>query len=819
MTEERKLVTVLFADIVGSTAMTGEHDAELVRGTLDRAFDRVSPVVAAHGGTVEKFIGDAVMAVFGVPAAHDDDAQRAVRAAFQIREIVRGATGRIPLDVRIGVNTGEAVARTDASDQRLVTGVAVNLAQRLQAAAEPGEIVVGEVTEQLTRSSIRYGAPRRVQAKGIGEIAAYTAELLLDALPEQHRGIEGLRAPLIGRDEEMTLLLDSLGRARTETRPHLVTVFGAAGAGKSRLTEEFMARVADATVRHGRCLPYGEAIALWAIRQILRADAGIDPNDDLATARSRLRDAARRAFADAPEDAEQVGVRLEVLAGVALAKDTLPAVDPAEIPDELAWGLRRYLERRAVERPLVLVFEDIHWASAELLDLIENVAEWTKGAVFLLCLARPEFLDSRTGWGSGKVNATSIVLEPLTPEETRELVSRLLDVDALSEEVRRAVIERAEGNPFYAEELIRLLIDDGQIAHREGRWVAAGTAALRIPPTIQGLIAARLDAAPPEVKRVLQLGAVVGRSFPTTAIAVLNEGRAPAAADLRDALRRDLLVDVDERGVGGGRVYRFKHVLIRDVAYASVPKAERAVLHDRYGRWYEEALGDRRVDFVELIAHHAEQAFLLATEVALDGTRELAQRAFRMLHGAASAAWERGDRRPARDLWHRAAAAGEAGSVEATDRTEVAGHLALADVLLDGGEQAVARLREVLPAVRAIGPSVLLARLVQDLAWSDHSDALMEEAVGIAERVGDDELLVEMHADRAQLYQTLLDTGVDIAERAIEAALSVADRVGTLSARLTALRAAAMLDTGDGRLSKADGELDEAEGLARAAGV
>lgn len=691
MPEERKLVTVLFADIVGSTAMTVARDPELVRATLRRTFDELRPIIEAHGGIVEKFIGDEIMAVFGVPQAHDDDADR---AAFALRERVRELSARpgsIPLELRIGINTGDTVAGTGEDGQFLVTGEPVNAAARIRGSAEPGEIVVGGLTKRLTDRAVGYADPRTFEAKGIGELRSWPALSLRSAVPAQFRGIEGLRAPLIGRDAELSLLLNAFDRMRSEAKPHLVTIFGAAGAGKSRLMEELVARVQRSRVRHGRCLPYGEGITLWPMQMILRADTGIAQTDDLAAARVRVRQAVTAEFAGAPDDAEAIERRLLVLAGLARADEVLPEVPSAELADELAWGLRRYVERRAHGEPLVLVFEDVHWAAPALLDLVEELAEWAKAPLFILCLARPEFLDTRPGWGGGKVNAASIVLEPLTPDETRILVAKLLDIDSLTEDVRIAVIERSEGNPLYVEEFIRLLIETGQIGQREGRWIAVSAGPLLVPPTLLGLIAARIDTAPPEVKSLLQRASVIGRFFATTGVAALSEGKIPDGAHLRDAVRRDLLIDSDERGVGGGRVYRFKHVLIRDVAYGSVPKAERALLHDRYCRWYEGTLGDRSEDFIDLIAHHAEQAYLLASEMGMSEAAGLARRAFDRLTRAAAGARSREDWNAALALHRRIAAVADGADLTAREQTEVDGYLALARNKVEASPEAFAR--------------------------------------------------------------------------------------------------------------------------------
>ena len=602
MPEERKLVTVLFADIVGSTEMGLSHDPEVIRAVLGRAFESASAILREHGGTVEKFIGDAVMAVFGVPAAHDDDPDRAVRAAFVLRDRIAGADpgGGPQLRVRIGVNTGEAVAGSGQSTQFLVTGPAVNAAARLQQAASPGEIVVGDLTKRLTSGGIEYGSAREVDAKGIGTLAAWPAKRVATDVPEQRRGLPGLRAPLIGRDHELRILVESHAGLAHRAEPQLVTLYGPAGSGKSRLTSEFIETIGRERVRVGRCLPYGQGITYYAVQLILRADAGIEIADQRDVAIAKVRAATLAAFGEEVAEADAVARRVSVLAGLERAETALPEVQPDDLREELAFGLRRYFERRAAGAPLVLVFEDVHWAEPGLLDAIENLAEWSRAPLLLLCLARPDFRELRSGWGSGAANSTAITLAPLTSAETRRLIAELLAVDDLPEEIRSSVVTRAEGNPLYIEEFLRMLMETGRIEQRGERWTAAASiATVEVPPTLQGLITARLDRVGADVKALLQRASLAGRLFSTDALTALADGAKPDPALLRDAIRRDLLIEADERALGSGRVFRFKHVLIRDVAYSTLPKAERSRLHDRYGRWLEMTLGDRRHEIAE----------------------------------------------------------------------------------------------------------------------------------------------------------------------------------------------------------------------------
>ncbi len=761
MPEERKLATILFADIVGSTATGVAHDPEVVRRVLSRAFAEMRRILESHGGTVEKFIGDAVMAVFGVPVAHDDDPDRAVRAAFRLRDRVGelSASGRIPLELRIGVNTGQVVAGIEG--ETLVTGPAVNEAARLQQAASAGEIFVGELTRRMTAGGVRYGDRRTISAKGIGELAAYRAEALTGDVPEQHRGIAGLRAPLVGRDDELRLLVDSFRKTASERRATLITVFGSAGVGKSRLIREFIDAIGPAGVRRGRCLPYGEGITFWPVVEMLRADSHIAATDTREQARSKLRAATLAAFGDAAGDADAVARRLSVLAGIASPDEALPGMSGDQLPQELRWGLRRYVERRAESDPLVVVFDDIHWAEPALLDLIEYLAEWSRAPLFLLCGARPELRDRRKGWGGGLMNASAIVLDPLTVEESRRLVADLLDIDALPEMVRAQVVARSEGNPLYLEEFLRILIDAGHIARRAGRWVAESSIAeLVVPPTLQGLIAARLDQAPPDVKRALQHAAVVGKVFWTDALSALD-GEQPADELLLEAARRDIVLELDERGLGGGIAYQFRHILIRDVAYESIPKEERARLHDVFSRWLETAAGERLAEYGDIVAYHAEQAFRHADELGEPSAAELGHRALVHLLAAGRKARRRKDARAMRSFYARAAQIAARVGASEEDRAEALVYAAIGRALEEVTPEAIADLRGAVGTARAAGPSVALVDGLLQLAYLTVSSAddafseameLLDEALAAARATGDHEAVTTVLRGRAGAY-------------------------------------------------------------------
>ncbi|MDQ3401289.1 MAG: AAA family ATPase [Chloroflexota bacterium] len=747
MPDQRRLVTVLFADIVGSTALGSAHDPEVVRRTLARAFAQMREVLQGHGASVEKFIGDAVMAVFGIPHAHDDDADRAIRAAFTLRERIVGlnATGRFALELRVGVNSGQVV--TGEGAETLVTGEAVNVGARLQQAAAPDEILAGPLTRQLTEGVVRYDPPRTIEAKGLGLIAAYPAVELLASLPTQRRGVGGLRAPLIGRDRELRLLVESHRKLAGEPSPFLVTVFGTAGVGKSRLVAEFIETIGTEHVLRGRCLPYGEGITYWPIVEILRADAGISAMDSRDAATRKLRSAVLAAFGDATDDADAVARRLGVLAGTEDRDSALPDVAADKVDQELRWGLRRYLERRAAGAPLTLVFDDIHWAEPALLDLIEHLTEWSRAPLFLLCMARPDLREVRTGWGGGLMNASAIRLEPLDPEGSARLIRELLTIDALPDALRDQIVARSEGNPLYVEEFLRMLIDARHIERRDGAFVATpSVATLVVPATLQGLIAARLDRVPPRVRQALQRAALVGKVFWPEAL--LAQGPLDGRPDdlLIEAARHDLVVELDERGLGGGRAWTFKHILIRDVAYDAIPKEERSRGHDAFGTWLETVAGERIEEYADIVGYHAEQAFLLAHELGEPDAPGLASRALGALFASGNKAMKRGDLRAALAFFRRARLVADAGDAPDRVRLEARGLVALCRIELEGSQELLDEIEAVIPHARG-SPSALLVDLLQALSdpVSEHDPAraraLDREAVAVARLLDDPETI------------------------------------------------------------------------------
>ncbi|HEX4743642.1 MAG TPA: AAA family ATPase, partial [Candidatus Limnocylindria bacterium] len=524
----------------------------------------------------------------------------------------------VELGARISVNTGQAVAGGGQDGQFLVTGDTVNVAARLQQGADLGEVVVGALTESLTRAAIEYQAHAPIVAKGKAEpLAAFVAVRPRSRTPDQARGLPGMRAQLVGRDRELRLLLEVFARVSEESRAHLFTIVGSPGVGKSRLVGEALARFAaggEAHVARGRCLPYGAGITYWPIAELVRQDCGVAAGDERDAVLAKL-DARVSGLIANDADRRAVRSRLAVVLGLELPAVALPGIAAGQLPSELAWGIRRHLEALAKRRPTVIVIDDIQWAEAPLLAVLDDVLERAVDAPLLLvCIARPELLD-RAGWLGGRANATLITLEPLSAADTTALVARLLDVDDLPAELRERIVARSEGNPLFCEEFVRMLIDEGRIARIDERWQAtAAISEVRVPESVQAVIAARIDRLTGDEKRALQVASVIGERFAESQLRVLSGDRPLPLGPLR----RKGFVREDDDASSADR-HRFKHLLVRDVAYASLPKAERADLHDRFGRLLLAEAGDRRAEYTQIVAHHAERALALSLELRLSG--------------------------------------------------------------------------------------------------------------------------------------------------------------------------------------------------------
>ena len=608
---ERKLATVLFVDLVDSTALVTASDPEVVRRRVTRYFERASSCIVLHGGTVEKFAGDAVMAVFGVPQAHEDDAERAVRAAFAVLE----AVDELNLEARAGVESGEVVVGD--GDSSFATGEAVVLAARLQQSAPPGTVTLGPGVRRLTAGAVDVEDAGPVEIRPGEPVWSWRANRVLDARERRRQ------APFVGREPELELLQNTYDRMLRDRRPHLTTVFGDPGVGKSRLVAEFADSIERATVLSGRAMPYGEGITYWPIASMVKASAGITDSDPAAEAFEKLRVSCE---SDAVAD----------LLGVALG--LLGATEGIGEDAEIAWATLRWAEELADAQPLVLIFEDVQWADERLLEVVENLARARRPIqLLLICVARFELYDTRPSWGGGNPRSAAIELAPLDAEESDELAALLLPAgEGETEEQRALLVEKAEGNPLFLEETARMLLESDLDC----------SALDRIPDSDQALIASRIDLLDAEHKRLLQHAAVIGRVFWRGALEHLAPD-ADVAALLEGLLERDLIASVERSTIPGDRAFQFTHVLIRDVAYGALTKAERAETHRAFAAWVPPEL-------VEVSAYHLDRACALLAE--LDGTPpdDLAAEAATALEAAGRRAYGADSFEKARRLARRA---------------------------------------------------------------------------------------------------------------------------------------------------------------------
>jgi class 3 adenylate cyclase/tetratricopeptide (TPR) repeat protein len=635
--EERRQVTVLFADLSGYTAVAERMDPEAVKALVDRALMRLGEEVERYGGTVDKYIGDNVMAIFGAPVAHEDDAERAVRAGLGMQgameEINAGLPEGVHFDLRVGVNTGEVLAGAVGASYT-VTGDTVNVAARLQSAARPGSVTVGERTMRASRDAVRYEELEPLTLKGKSEPVPAWEAVAVTAEHAVRRAAPQRESPLVGRDHELATLETIYDRVERDCIPHLVTLIGEAGVGKSRVLRELERRLCgrpDAPAFHtGRCLPYGTGIVFWALGEVIRAGCGIVDTDSAEVAWGKLLDHARKLFVgDHPELGEE-GERRTALLGRLIGLEVPPELvpehdDPERMRDAFFSALRSGIEAWAREKPLVFAFEDIHWADDGMLDAIEHLAQWVRAPLMIICLARDELLERRPGWGGGRRSTTQLILDPLGAADTEALVAALLPGSGA---LVPAVVERSGGNPLFAEEMSRRIAEEG------------GLNAAELPDTVQAVLAARLDALDPFERRLVQQAAVVGRTFWEGSLMPLarSEGRDLGRA-LTSLQEKDILAPGAEGRLAGERELAFKHVLIRDVAYGMLPKAVRARKHFEVGSFIEDRAGDRIDEVGPLLAEHYGRAAALGREGGLpaDELHGMQRRAMLFLERAGDA--------------------------------------------------------------------------------------------------------------------------------------------------------------------------------------
>jgi class 3 adenylate cyclase/tetratricopeptide (TPR) repeat protein len=757
--EARKTVTVVFADVVDSTRLGAQLDPESLRRVMSRYFETVSQALRHHGGVVEKFIGDAVMAVFGIPAVHEDDALRAVRAVLEMRESVETLNRELEQErgvrirIRIGVNTGEVVTGDPAVGRTLVTGDAVNIAARLEQAAPPGEVLIGDATRWLVRDAVSVEPMEPLALKGKDDaVLSWRLLEVFDTAP----GYARFDSPLIGREGELAQMRQALTRVVEGTTPYLFTLLGPAGIGKSRLTAEFASCVSDtAALLAGRCLPYGDGITFYPLWEMTRELIG--DSDDPRSAMVKL-------LAD-EEGADLIADRI----AAALGRSNVPAS-----AEETFWAVRKLFEALARRRPLVVVFEDIHWGEPMLLDMIEHIADWSRDVpVLLLCLARPELLEKRSDWGGGKLNATAILLEPLTEPDSNALIDQLTGDAGLPDAARLRVAEASEGNPLFVEQMLALLAEDEGL---EG--------GLAIPPTIQALLAARLDRLSGEERAVIERAAVVGKRFWEGAVTDLlpESARATVQMSLRRLVQKEL-VRPERSVVPGEEGYRFRHLLIRDAAYAGIPKELRGDLHERFALWIERNAGDRVTEIEEILGYHLERSFRYREELGPidEHARDVAARAGGRLTAAGRRALARGDASAAANLLSRAESLLP---VETSGREEVLAELGAALVLAGEFAHAEVVLSEAIEASAAAGNRrlelhALLERAFLRALTEGHVEELghvAKWAIRELDELGDDLGLAKAWRRIADVSWMRSQWGEQ--ERALEQAIAHAERAG-----------------------------------------
>jgi predicted ATPase/class 3 adenylate cyclase len=777
--EARKVVTVLFCDVAGSTLLGQELDPESVRRMMTRYFQEMKSVLERHGGSVEKFIGDAILGVFGIPRLHEDDALRAVRAAVEMRDALRRlneefeATWGVTIAIRTGVNTGEVVTGDPTRGESFVVGDPVNVAARLEQSAPPGDILIGEATHRLVQDAVVAERSSPVTLKGKAE--PVVAWRLIEALPGAPGRTRRLDSPLVGREHELGSLREVFGRTVAAASCQLVTVIGSAGVGKSRLASEFLSTLGNrATVVSGRCLPYGEGITFWPLVEVLRDAAGISVRAAPDEARGKIAELL-------PPVGDAVLVRERLASLLGLGTETLGI-------QETFWAVRKLFEDLGRRQPLVVLFDDIQWGEATFLDLLEYLADWIRGApVLIMSLARPELLEVRSGWMTGKPNATLITLHALTESESDGLIKNLIGGGDLVPDVRARIAEVAEGNPLFVEETLRMLVDDGLLRLFDERWTAADDLSrISIPPTIQALLTARLDRLAPEERAVIQRASVVGRVFWWGAVSELSpdEEKPQVSRHLQSLIRKEL-IRPDYSDIRQEDAFRFAHILIRDAAYHGIPKAVRAELHERLAHWIEVRTRDQAGEYEAILGYHLEQACLALLELGpgTERIQALGRRAALLLASAGRRALARGDMPAAVSLLSRA---GSLLPDEDRERLELLPQLALA--LLETGD--LARLQTVVAEVsdraassgdlglqaHALTLELWMRNFTNPEGWAEEAEKEAMRAIAVFESLGDERGLSKAWALLGQVH--LFKTRFGPGEEAWENAASHAHRAG-----------------------------------------
>jgi class 3 adenylate cyclase/tetratricopeptide (TPR) repeat protein len=768
-TEARKTVSLVFCDLTGSTALGEKMDPESLRRVITRYFNEMKQVLVRHGGTVEKFIGDAVMAAFGVPTVHEDDALRATRAAVEMQQAMEDMNLDLELEwgvgikARIGVNTGEVIADDHTQGHGFVSGDAVNVAARLEQAAPPGEILIGEPTYRLVRDAVEVEEVEPLELKGKAErVPAYR---VTGVIPHALGVSRRLDSPLVGREHELELIKGAYDRAKAEGSCQLVTLFGPAGSGKSRVTAEFIHRLEeDVRVLQGRCLPYGEGITYWPIAEAIKNMCGITETDSRAKASEKIAE-----FLPEGEESELVKERISAAIGLS---------DATPDTQETFWAVRKLLEELGRRGMLFVILDDIHWAETTMLDLIEYLAGFAQGVpMLILCLSRKDLLDTRPTWGT---DSTTMFLDPLGPDDVNKLIDNLVGEAQLPDSVRKRIIEAAEGNPLYVEEILRMLIDD-RILEKEGdQWVPTRDLAdFAIPPTIHALVAARLDKLGANEQAVTQRASVIGKTFWWGAVSELSpESLRARVGHYLQTLSRKELVMPDASTFAGEDAFRFAHIMIRDAAYQAMSKELRGELHEKFAEWLTGRAGDRLMEYEEILAYHLEQAFKLREELGKsdEKTAELGAQAVEKLASAGNRAFARADMPAAANLLGRAV---KLLPIRDPQRTVLS--LTYSDALIEIGElkeagsvieqvQKVAKVtKDVGAEARAALQDCLLRSFTDVEGWKEHTRSEAERLIPIFEDQEDHFSLARTHFLLAQAYWDEYQMGA--AEKSLNEAL------------------------------------------------
>ena len=770
---ERRLVSVLFADLVGFTTLSESRDPEEVRELLSQYFDTSRQLIARYGGTVEKFIGDAVMAVWGAPTAKEDDAERAVRAALELTAAVEALgeeAGAPDLKARAGVLTGEAAVTLGAEGQGMVAGDLVNTASRIQSAATPGSVYVGEATKRASEAAIAYEDAGSHTLKGKAEPVELWRAVRVVGLRGGLMTSSALEPPFVGRDRELRLVKERYHAVADEGRASLVSVVGVGGIGKSRLTWEFEkyfdGLADDAWWHRGRCLAYGDGVAFWALAEMVRSRAGIVEDEDSASASAKLRATIDALVPDAGER-RFIEPRLAQLLSL---EDRGPG-DQANLFS--AWRL--FFERMSDTDPVILVFEDIHWADDALLDFIEHLLEWSRDkSIFLLTLARPELLDRRPTWGAGKRGFTSIFLEPLPPEAMQTLLSGPLP--GLPDDVLAKLLDRAEGVPFYAVETVRMLLDRGLVVRDGNAYRATGPIeTLEVPETLQALIAARLDGLDLPERRLIQDAAVVGKTFTKASLSAITElSETEIEPLLASLLRKELVtIQADPRSPERGQ-YGFLQDLVRRVAYDTLSRKDRKARHLAAAAYLETVWGPEEEEVVEVVASHYLEAYQAAPDA--PDAAEIKVKALDALVNAGRRAASLAAGLEARRYFERAIELAD-DPLRRAELHEQAGRMAQLAVHFDEAEAHYEKAIELYtsagkthPAARA---SAMYSRVIRNLGRGEEAIEHMEAALSVLEQEEPDEDLARLSAE---LARTLYFVGrFDEANEHVERALTIAE--------------------------------------------